>query len=1785
MAAILQLRRGTTPSTTIAEPYFNTSLGTLQVGTGGNTITLIKSGSNSGNVSLSGDLSIIGNISGSTLNITGNSKIDGNLQIGGNIILGTGSNDIITVNAPFTGSLIPQEDAQDDLGSSIKRFRELHVVSASIDNVSLPGSGILSSSNENFTTFSQSVDSRLDSVQSFTSSQEILNGFYNSFTQSTDARISQLEADTGSQDSRLDYLELASASHETRLDGIENLTGSFATTGSNIFRGNQEVTGSVFLSGSRFESKLTWPSTGSEYHLFELEPFILNVNSGNRPYGNTALSIEHYETGSQYHNSFTFHFWSSSNYSDSTNFGSEFTVGPLNQFFRIWPSGSNSAIDQNLGNISLFDLQNGKTRANTYANEIHIGAFRGETILIGNTGSAITITGETKHTGSVDVSGSVTADSFELGASLTTNIPALNSTFNSDLSSSESVIINKSLLLGDGKVLVAGRFESIDWHTTNDIARLNSNGTIDTSFTAPIFSATFGGDSSGYINSFVTQSDGKIIVGGNFSQVSGSNRRGLARLDADGTLDTSFAVQSWGSFGEVRDIAIQSDNKIVCVGSFTSGSRRVNSDGTLDTTFDISRGNNQALSFNNGNFYSVAVLDSGSEQAILIGGNFQQWGSYSYPFLVKLNQSGALDFEFAGSNLDIITGNSSDRIQKIKIGDDGYIYIAGRFKDTGIGNYAGFGRVTTIDEGNGIGAFDNGFRTYISGSFVNDFDFYAGDKILLGGSFTLFGNPAYSVQSANRFAIVRQSTGGLVTNWSSDGLASKYNLNTGSVNSVTLLPSDNVLVGGTFTSASFPSTAREGLASLKLSGLGTVTTTKEYIVTADTEKLLVSSSYTYFSGNVNISGSVTASVFSGSFIGTLPSQDSRLNNLELKSASVDISVSQLNSYTSSLKNAISVNGSNLTVIGDLVVQGTTTQIDSTQVNIGENILELNYGGALTKGGIYVKDATGTLTSGSFLWDSTQDRWIAGPSGSESPLLLAGGDGIISSSDQFTSSYDWRYLNTNGDDVVSGSSQINITQTNGYTTFSSSLADRITSLEIDSASQDSRLDALESDSGSQNTRLNQLSSFTASQETLNGFYNSFTASADNRLNNLQSFTSSIDATIKNKLNVEGVVSSSSDSSTIDFTITNGVISGDVIGGVVSGSSQVTQSLDLRYEVSGSVAQLVGVHQISGSLGSAAWYNVSSSIDDGNPAVLGNAGAVKSYIDARVTALGLADIQAVYAGNGLSGGGESGSVTVSLDTSSQHFTNGILTTISSFSSSVDNRLDNLEAFSSSLEAGFVTQQELANATGSLINSIATKLDTGSYLTDSASFDSRIDSLEGDVHENPLTFSDTSTIDFIRTTDTITANVIGGILSSSNENFTNYSQSVDSRLDLLENNSSSLAGVFEQKASGTHTLVSGSSQITYGGITSIPTDIVSASTDSNNIDFTITNGNITANLKGGVISGSSQLTQSLDSIYVTLSGSQTISGTKTFNDIVVNGTGSFAYITSVNGTAKIIGDSFIVVNTDTPTSRYAGLSVYDSGSSLSTASFYFDGQTNDWGYEYSSSAGVDYAVTIFGPEYTTKGSPTYLTTNRIPKAVDNHHLNDSNISDSGTLITLNSNSQVNGNLVVVGNVSANNLVSGSGQITKTLQEVTTAGNTTSTSISITNSTASTSKTTGALVVTGGIGTSGDIFAGGDVVAYASSDRRLKDEITPISNPLEKINQIGGYSFVWNEEKQNIYKGKDYGVIAQEIESILPELVENRDNGYKAVKYDKLVSLLIEGIKDLSKQVEQLKEKINKG
>jgi hypothetical protein len=106
------------------------------------------------------------------------------------------------------------------------------------------------------------------------------------------------------------------------------------------------------------------------------------------------------------------------------------------------------------------------------------------------------------------------------------------------------------------------------------------------------------------------------------------------------------------------------------------------------------------------------------------------------------------------------------------------------------------------------------------------------------------------------------------------------------------------------------------------------------------------------------------------------------------------------------------------------------------------------------------------------------------------------------------------------------------------------------------------------------------------------------------------------------------------------------------------------------------------------------------------------------------------------------------------------------------------------------------------------------------------------------------------------------------------------------------------------------------------------------------------------------------------------------------------------------------------------------------------------------------------------------------------------------------------------------------------------------------------------------------GTIRCTGNIIAFYSSDERLKDNITPIKNALYKVEQIGGYEFDWNDNQKD-FEGHDIGLIAQEVEKIIPEVVTTRIDGYKAVKYEKVVALLIQAIKELSLKIKSLENK----
>jgi hypothetical protein len=192
-----------------------------------------------------------------------------------------------------------------------------------------------------------------------------------------------------------------------------------------------------------------------------------------------------------------------------------------------------------------------------------------------------------------------------------------------------------------------------------------------------------------------------------------------------------------------------------------------------------------------------------------------------------------------------------------------------------------------------------------------------------------------------------------------------------------------------------------------------------------------------------------------------------------------------------------------------------------------------------------------------------------------------------------------------------------------------------------------------------------------------------------------------------------------------------------------------------------------------------------------------------------------------------------------------------------------------------------------------------------------------------------------------------------------------------------------------------------------------------------------------------------------------------------------------------------------------------------------------------------------TTFNKNVTLVGSDTAAT--------EYFKIQNGSAVDKFTVDSSSGNTAIVGTLTVTGDTTLNSTV------------------TSSAVVNITNATVSTSKITGALVVTGGVGISGALFVGGDITAFDTSDQRLKDNIVPIPNALDKVLSISGNTFDWNNKSDK--EGSDVGVIAQEIMEVLPEAVTTRDNGYLAVRYEKLVPLLIEAIKELKAEMEDLK------
>jgi uncharacterized delta-60 repeat protein len=302
---------------------------------------------------------------------------------------------------------------------------------------------------------------------------------------------------------------------------------------------------------------------------------------------------------------------------------------------------------------------------------------------------------------------------------------SLDTTFN--VGSGPSGQVYAVALQPDGKILIGGTFQTVNTFQFRNIARLNSNGTVDTSFFP---GADFPRGANNAVRAITLQADNKILIGGAFTQVNDINRNRIARLHTNGSLDDTFAPAG-GAGGvsgvQVRAIGLLNNGKIMIGGLFTSYDgmvrnrvARLHPNGVLDTTF------NPGTGIDGSGVFALAVQPDGKT---LLGGVFFNYNNSTAAHLVRVNTDGSRDSTF---NPDINVNNS--RIDAIRLLPTGKILIGGGFT-TGEGTTLrrDFCRL----EANGVrdGSFGHGFGP--SGP-VNAISLAADNKVIIAGNFSSY---------------------------------------------------------------------------------------------------------------------------------------------------------------------------------------------------------------------------------------------------------------------------------------------------------------------------------------------------------------------------------------------------------------------------------------------------------------------------------------------------------------------------------------------------------------------------------------------------------------------------------------------------------------------------------------------------------------------------------------------------------------------------------------------------------------------------------------------------------------------------------------------------------------------------------------------------------------------------------------------------------------------------------------------------------------------------------------
>ncbi len=270
----------------------------------------------------------------------------------------------------------------------------------------------------------------------------------------------------------------------------------------------------------------------------------------------------------------------------------------------------------------------------------------------------------------------------------------------------------------DHKILLGGFFNTYDFIARTNLARLNSDGTLETAFNNGVTGATFADHRPASVNALAIQaSDDRILVGGNFDTYNGATHNFIVRVGGTNGADDTTNFANPG--GIVYAIAVQSDGKILIGGDFTHGILRLNSSGSLDSLFNPSPATGA-----NGAVRSITL----QEDKIYIAGNFSTYNGVSRNGIAHLNSDGSLDTTF---NPGTGIGGTSPYLTTVAPQPDGRILIGGSFS-----TFNGSG-ILNLARLNYDGSLDPTFLSRKSNDgMVNAILLQPDGKILIGGAFT-----------------------------------------------------------------------------------------------------------------------------------------------------------------------------------------------------------------------------------------------------------------------------------------------------------------------------------------------------------------------------------------------------------------------------------------------------------------------------------------------------------------------------------------------------------------------------------------------------------------------------------------------------------------------------------------------------------------------------------------------------------------------------------------------------------------------------------------------------------------------------------------------------------------------------------------------------------------------------------------------------------------------------------------------------------------------------------------